>query len=133
MTKQEWGAEVNSKTVTELEIDRWDNNELGNDAEFAEVAQGATEALDEALDEALGMKLISIRLQDGLIQALKAIAEYHGVGYQPMVRDLLSRFAKAELRRIAIKLTEMQERAKTIEVSEDETPASSYFEERNVA
>lgn len=120
---------MKAKTVTDIEIDRWDNNELGNDAVFAEVAKGASEALDEAL----GMKLISIRLQDGLIQALKAIAEFHGVGYQPMVRDLLSRFAKAELRMIAIKLSEMQERAKTIEVSEDETPASAYFEDRKVA
>ena len=53
-----------------------------------------------ALDDALDLQLVSIRLQKQLISDLKAIAEYHKIGYQPLVRDLLNRFVTSEKRRI---------------------------------
>jgi len=53
-----------------------------------------------AVNEALDLQLVSIRLQKGLISDLKEIAEYHKIGYQPLVRDLLNRFVTSEKRRI---------------------------------
>jgi predicted DNA binding CopG/RHH family protein len=46
-----------------------------------------------AFDRALGMRLISIRLDDELIDSLKAIAASRGILYQPMIRQVLERFA----------------------------------------
>lgn len=53
-----------------------------------------------AIDDALGLQMISIRLQKSLLTNLKAIAEHHGVGYQPLIRDLLNRFARSEMHNI---------------------------------
>jgi predicted DNA binding CopG/RHH family protein len=57
-------------------------------------------AEQDAIDESLGLQMISIRLQRSLLNNLKVIAEHHKVGYQPLIRDLLNRFAKSELRSI---------------------------------
>jgi predicted DNA binding CopG/RHH family protein len=46
-----------------------------------------------AFDRAIGMRLISIRLDDELIDGLKAIAAERGILYQPMIREVLERFA----------------------------------------
>lgn len=70
---------------------------LGND-EASTVASSKDEVA--AVDAALGLQLISIRLQRALITDLKAIAKHHGVAYQPLIRDLLNRFATSELNNI---------------------------------
>lgn len=67
------------------------------DADLEENTVAATEVQTAEIDEALGLQMISIRLQRPLIHHLKMIAEYHGVGYQPLIRDLLNRFVKSEL------------------------------------
>lgn len=104
--------------------DLWESRELGGSEEHAEVAPAE---YAQALDDSLGMQLISIRLQKQLIGNLKKIAEYHGIAYQPMIRDLLNRFAASELRQILeVKLKEVaaQERAFDQEVA----PVSSFIE-----
>ena len=63
-----------------------------------------------ALDDALDLQLVSIRLQKGLISDLKAIAEYRKIGYQPLVRDLLNRFATSEKRRIVEEILEAKKK-----------------------
>lgn len=75
----------------------WDTRQLGADATFAEVA-GAEHAA--ALDEALGMQSISIRLPKQLIEAYKLIATHHGLGYQPLMRDILQRFVPEGLKEV---------------------------------
>ena len=45
----------------------------------------------DALNDALGMQAISIRLPKEMIEAYKLIAAHHGVGYQPLMRDVLQR------------------------------------------
>ena len=70
-----------------------------------------------SIDDSLGLQMISIRLQRSLLQNLKAIADYHNIGYQPLIRDLLNRFAKSELQSI------LQERLAQIELDmEKEAP-----------
>lgn len=75
----------------------WDNKELGEDLEHAEVATDNFEAL---IDDALELHSISIRLQQSLIDDFKAIAALNGVGYQPLMRQVLTRFADCEKKRI---------------------------------
>jgi hypothetical protein len=45
--------------------------------------------------------MISIRLQKDLIKELKFIAKFHGIGYQPLIRDVLGRFSRHEMADIA--------------------------------
>lgn len=77
--------------------EKWDNKELGASAEHVGVA--TDEEMKEAMD-ALGLHPISIRMQKGLIQDLKLIANSHQVGYQPLIRDILTRFVEAEKKEI---------------------------------
>lgn len=78
------------------DADRWGpEGDLGNDVDHA---RPASESERAAMDDALELQMISIRLQRGLLQDLKAIADHHGIGYQPMIRDLLNRFASSEIR-----------------------------------
>lgn len=80
-----------------VSVDAWENGKLGRDDRFVKTAESAEEA---ALDEALELKLISIRLPKKLISQLKLVGHFHGVGYQPLIRDILGRFVKSELLQI---------------------------------
>lgn len=92
------------------------------DADLEKNTVAATDEQTAQIDNALGLQLISIRLQHDLITKLKMIAEHHQVGYQPLIRDLLNRFAASEIRCIAIA---MSEKTKQFEASakEEKTPA----------
>lgn len=67
----------------------WETRALGADAASAESAGAGHLA---ALDDALGMQSISIRMPRRMIAAYKLIGAHHGVGYQPLMRDILQRF-----------------------------------------
>lgn len=75
----------------------WENRELGADEQYVRVS---TEGDGQSIDEAAGLQPISIRLQKSLIDDLKMIAEMNGIGYQPLVRQVLKRFADAEKKKI---------------------------------
>lgn len=77
--------------------DAWDERALGADEAHVQVADAAQET---ELDDALGLQSISIRLPKQLISQYKLIAHFHGVGYQPLMRDVMSRFVPAALREI---------------------------------
>ena len=72
----------------------WDDRKLGSDERFVARANVSEEA---SVDDALGLQMISIRLPKRLIEQLKLIALHSGIGYQPLMRDVLSRFAHGEL------------------------------------
>lgn len=78
-------------------IAAWESRELGADENYVEVANGFDE---KAADDALALKAISIRLQQSLVDDLKAIAKINGIGYQPLVRQVLNRFADCEKKRL---------------------------------
>lgn len=80
--------------------EKWDNGELGCDERYIGVVELNAEKEDE-LNAALGLQPISIRLQKSLIEDLKNIALIHGLGYQPLIKQILSRFVEGEKRRIA--------------------------------
>lgn len=72
----------------------WDSGELGRSE--AHVARVTLD--DLSLSEALELKSISIRMPHGLLEDLKLVAEIHGMGYQPLIKQVLSRFVEAEKR-----------------------------------
>ncbi|PZQ75598.1 MAG: hypothetical protein DI563_09170 [Variovorax paradoxus] len=75
----------------------WDSRQLGASQAHAKVA-GAEHLA--ALDGAIGLQSISIRLPKELIEAYKLIASHHGLGYQPLMRDILQRFVKEGLKEV---------------------------------
>lgn len=83
--------------------DLWDERKLGASLEHARLVD---EKMTQDLDAALGMKMISLRLPEELIQAYKLIATHHEIGYQPLMRDILQRFIKEGMREVV----EAQER-----------------------
>jgi len=104
---------------------KWDNRELGASEEHVEAA---TEAEMEAFNDALSLQAISIRLQKNLIEDLKAIAQSYGVGYQPMVRDLLQRFVLAEKKQELHKRLESLNEQERKHQQDDTVPVDEFIE-----
>jgi predicted DNA binding CopG/RHH family protein len=92
---------MNDAEKIEGTAEAWESGALGRDAAHA---KRAPKELEQQVDDALGMQAISIRLHKELIEDFKFIAKIHGVGYQPLMRDALKRFAEAEYKRIAVQL-----------------------------
>ena len=86
-----------STSKIESTAETWESRALGASAEHVAVADTSH---DLALDEALGLQSISIRLPKQLIDQYKLIAHFHGVGYQPLMRDILTRFVPGALKEI---------------------------------
>ena len=103
----------------------WESGKLGRDAGYV-VSATAEEEL--ALANALELKPISIRMPTDLIRTLKVIAGVHGIGYQPLIRDVLSRFARAEM----IDLLRQFEEQKSLEsaLSDEDSPAAKQLDKK---
>lgn len=86
------------KRKIEGTAEAWESGELGRDTAHA---KPASQALAQQIDDALELQMISIRLPKELIEDFKMIATYHGIGYQPLMRDALKRFASSEMKVIA--------------------------------
>jgi len=95
----------------------WEDRTLGADEAFVKAVDIDNASLDTALD----LQAISIRLQKTLIEDFKLIARMNGLGYQPLMRQVLSRFADSEKRRLLNQsLPDIDESApKMDEVAED--------------
>lgn len=78
--------------------DAWENGELGRDEKNV---RRSTKEVEDQLEESLDLQMISIRLQKELIAELKFIARFHGIGYQPLIRDVLGRWARVEMGTVA--------------------------------
>ena len=101
----------------------WDSGLLGNDENYVRRASKKVEA---EIDDALGMQLISIRLPKELIKELKIVAQFHDVGYQPLIRDALTRFANSEFKRIVTEVA--NQKAEKEKVKEKKAQAKSSFD-----
>lgn len=86
--------------------DPWDDRRLGHDERFVARVSADEEA---RIDDNMGLQMISIRLPKQLIDQLKVIAGHSGIGYQPLMRDVLSRFARGELIQVLRQQTEIAE------------------------
>lgn len=103
--------------------ENWETGKLGLSHENAALASAEETA---AIERAVGMQLISMRLPRTLIDTLKEIAKHHGIGYQPMVRDLLTRFAVSEIK--VILAARLEEARKVAECESDLKPVSEFLE-----
>jgi hypothetical protein len=74
----------------------WDDRQLGADEDFVALAPDDDE---EMIKAALCLQPISIRLEKSLIEDFKLIADMHGMSYQPLIRQVLHRFAQSEKNR----------------------------------
>jgi uncharacterized protein (DUF4415 family) len=96
---------------TENAAQAWDSRLLGASATHVAVADSAHE---QALDKAMELQSISIRLPQQLIEQYKLIAHFHGVGYQPLMRDVLTRYVPDALQEIIqTQMKQAQETAAT--------------------
>lgn len=90
----------------------WESRQLGADAAHAKPVSAE---YTKQIEESLGLQMISIRLDKSLIDSFKAIGAFHGIGYQPLMRDALKRFAEHELRNIVQGIVESQRKKLVIE------------------
>lgn len=88
-------------------VEAWESGALGENLESARVVSQERAA---EIDEALGLQSISIRLPKSLINNFKLISKIHGMGYQPLMREALARFAQGEMNML---LNEYASRLKT--------------------
>ncbi len=89
--------------------DAWENGELGMDIQYARVVD---KKIGIQIDEALGLQMISIRLEKDLIDSYKLLGTKYDMGYQPLMREALKRFVEGEFKLIASEALEKQKAAK---------------------
>lgn len=69
----------------------WETRQLGASPEHA---VRVSEQKDKALDNAMGLQLLTFRVQKELIQQLKLLAKIEGIGYQPLMRQVLTKYVR---------------------------------------
>lgn len=109
---------------TTASAEAWESGELGQQEEH--VVKGGV-AASKRVDAALDLQLISIRLPKTLINDLKIIGKLEGIGYQPLIRQLLMRFVIAEKKRVlqdALDVTMSQEKQQAKEDKERDKKAA---------
>lgn len=74
--------------------------------------------LEGKIDDALGLQAISIRLPKAMIETYKMLAQINGVGYQPLMRDAICRWAESELKQMLIGAVESKRQAAAEESTE---------------
>ena len=90
------------------------DGDLGQAEQFV---RRSTPEREKAVEDTLDLQMISIRLQKELIEQLKFLAKYHSVGYQPMIRDILARWARSELLLVANQMRKELEAKQQIAVA----------------
>lgn len=88
----------NISTLSENSIKEWECGDYGLSSAHAAVDPESSEG-STSVDKATKMKMISIRLDEDLIDSLKGFAEFEGLGYQPLMRIILSRWVEGETKR----------------------------------
>lgn len=79
----------------------WEEGVLGRSEAHVKISSEASAAeFEKEINESLELQPISIRLNKSLIEDLKMIAELAGLGYQPLIRQVLTRFTDCEKKRI---------------------------------
>jgi len=94
-------------------VEAWDNGDLGEDLEHAKLASPEDV---KSINDALSLQMISIRLPKTVIEDFKTIAMVNGVGYQPLMREALMRFADCEMKAIARDYAAYVKKEKEVEV-----------------
>lgn len=69
----------------------WESGQLG--ASEAHVKPVTPEKTKE-IQDALGLQPVTVRLQKELVEQLKVMAKKEGLGYQPLIRHILTRYVR---------------------------------------
>lgn len=77
-----------TKKKIRASAEAWESGELGTDPSSVRVA----DVDPAAVDDSAGLIQISIRFQKSLIEDFKRIAETQGIGYQPLMRQVLTQY-----------------------------------------
>ena len=110
---------VNDKTEKiESTLDAWESGKLGRDRKHA---AAASKELGDQIDDALGLQMISIRLDKELIDTFKLLGGKYQMGYQPLMREALKRFVDGELKMVALEALEKQSLARS-KSKDDQNP-----------
>jgi uncharacterized protein (DUF4415 family) len=88
----------------------WESGELGQSHEYAKVAPSK---LASEIDDALGLQMISIRLDKELIDIFKLLGSKYQMGYQTLMREALKRFVDGELKMVALETLQKQSAARS--------------------
>lgn len=103
---------MSDRETIESRKEEQDSREPGATEEFAAIAPNDVQALT---DGRVDFQPISIRLEKSLVEDFKLIASMYGIGYQPLMRQILKRFADSEkkqiLREAASKMKSMRKEA----------------------
>ena len=103
----------------ESTIEAWESGQLGEDENFVVPVSLEDDSLIQAtVDEASELQPISIRLQKSLIEDFKVIASVHGLGYQPLMKQILKRFVDCEMKSLARKYASERLEAQRLEEKE---------------
>ena len=89
--------------------DSWESGEFGRDIKYAKAVD---KKIGIQIDEALGLQMISIRLEKDLIESYKLLGTKYDMGYQPLMREALKRFVEGEFKLIASATLEKQKAVK---------------------
>jgi len=87
---------MSDRETIESRKEEWNSREPGATEEFAAIASDDVQPLT---DKHL-LQPVSIRLEKSLIEDFKLIASMYGIGYQPLMRQILKRFADSEKKQI---------------------------------
>jgi hypothetical protein len=73
------------------DVEMWETKQLGADPKYA---RRVSREKEQEIDDSLGLQAISIRLQKELVEQIKDLARQDGIGYQPYIRQLLTRHVR---------------------------------------
>lgn len=118
---------MKKQTKIKSTTEAWETGKLGENLESARIA---SPDLTAAIDAALGMQMISIRLPKSVIDDFKVMAQIEGVGYQPLMRTALVRFAECEAKRVMRDYAAVLANEKRILVEHEAQP---YVDDRKAA
>lgn len=84
---------VDKKDIERFDADSelWETRQLGASAEHA---KPVSDEEDKAIDDAMGLHLLSFRIQKTVIEQLKQLAKLEGIGYQPLMRQVLTKYVR---------------------------------------
>jgi hypothetical protein len=78
--------------------DAWEIGDLDSNLRHARTVD---KKIGAQIDEALGLQIISIRLEQDLIKSYKLLGAKYDMSYQPLMREALKRFVEGEFKLIA--------------------------------
>lgn len=77
-------------------VDLWESGKLGSSEETAKKSNFSVSDLQKSIQ----LQAISLRMQKDVLEDLKFIAKHHGIGYQPLIKQILKRFVDSEMKYI---------------------------------